>query len=162
MRLEDEPQPSPCRTLGAVEEFVTPIVEAPRGGAYVEVPPAVVSALGGKGRTAVRATFDGIAYRGSIVSMGGKPILGILKAIRAELDKSPGDPVRVTVDVDDAERSVHVPDDLAAALGDAALRDAFDALSYTRRREHVTWIEGAKQPATRARRVSRTVDRVRG
>ena len=145
-----------------MEAFEAPIVQAPRGGAYVEVPPAVIAALGGKGRIAVRATFDGIAYRGSIVAMGGKAILGILKAIRAELGKSAGDRVTVTVEVDEAVRSVAVPADLAAALADADLRDAFDALSYSHRREHVTWIEAAKQPATRARRVSQTVDRVRG
>ncbi|MGH8992875.1 MAG: DUF1905 domain-containing protein [Acidimicrobiia bacterium] len=30
----------------------------------------LVAALGGKGRIPVRATFDGVDYRGSIVSMG--------------------------------------------------------------------------------------------
>ena len=136
-------------------------MKASRGGAYVEVPPAVIAALGGKPRTAVRATFDGIAYRGSIVSMGGKGVLGILQAIRAELGKAPGDPVSVTVQVDEVVRSVRVPNDLDAALRHADLRDAFDALSYSHRREHVTWIEAAKRAETRARRISQTVDRVR-
>jgi Domain of unknown function (DUF1905)/Bacteriocin-protection, YdeI or OmpD-Associated len=167
MRLEDGVGGHACddngrSTLGDVKAFEAPIIGAPRGGAYVEVPPAVVAALGGKGRIPVRATFDGIAYRGSIVSMGGKQILGILKAIRSELGKSPGDPVKVTVEVDEAERSVSVPDDLAAALADAGLRDAFTANSYSHQREHVTWIEAAKQPATRARRISQTIDRLRG
>jgi uncharacterized protein DUF1905/bacteriocin resistance YdeI/OmpD-like protein len=148
-------------TLDDVETFEARIMKAPRGGAYVEVPAAVIAALGGKGRTAVRATFDGIAYQGSIVSTGGKGVLGILKAIRTELGKAPGDPVSVTVEVDEVVRSVRVPDDLDAALRDADLRDAFDALSYSHRREHVTWIEASKQATTRANRVSQTVDRVR-
>jgi hypothetical protein len=68
-----------------MERFEATIVEADRGGALVEVPAAVVEALGGRGRIPVRATFDGIAYQGSVVSMGGRRVLGILKSIRAEL-----------------------------------------------------------------------------
>ncbi|MGH9215314.1 MAG: YdeI/OmpD-associated family protein [Acidimicrobiales bacterium] len=44
---------------------------------------------------------------------------------------------------------------------DAAARAAFDRLSYTHRREYVEWIAEAKRPATRARRVAETVERVR-
>jgi Domain of unknown function (DUF1905) len=65
-----------------VETFDAVIVEADRGGAYLAVPPEVVVALGGKGRIPVQATFDGIAYRGSVVSMGGEKVIGLLKAIR--------------------------------------------------------------------------------
>jgi hypothetical protein len=35
-----------------VQSFEAPIVEAPKGGAYVVVPPGEVTALGGKGRIA--------------------------------------------------------------------------------------------------------------
>jgi Bacteriocin-protection, YdeI or OmpD-Associated/Domain of unknown function (DUF1905) len=146
-----------------VESFEAEIVEARGGGAFVEVPADVVAALGGKGRIKVSATFDGIPYRGSIVSMGGgSMVLGILKDIRGRLEKSPGDHVDVTVEVDDAERTVDVPDDLAAALDDTGSREAFDALSYSHRREYVTWIEEAKKPETRARRINQTVERLRG
>jgi uncharacterized protein YdeI (YjbR/CyaY-like superfamily) len=109
----------------------------------------------------VRATFDGIEYRGSIASMGAGPCLGLLQAIRAELGKGPGDTVAVTVERDTAERTVEVPGDLARALSDAGLRDAFDALSYTRRREQVTAITDAKRPETRARRIEKTIEGLR-
>ena len=112
------------------------------------VPKEVVEALGGKARIPVRATFDGIAYRGSIVSMGGQQVLGVLKAIRTELGKGPGDEVRVTVERDDQARTVDVPDDLREALATAALTDRFTRLSYSHQREYVTWIAEAKRPAT--------------
>jgi uncharacterized protein YdeI (YjbR/CyaY-like superfamily) len=86
--------------------------------------------------------------------------LGVLKAIREQLGKAPGDVVAVTVERDDHARAVAVPDDLAAALAAAGARDVFDALSFTHRREHVTAIEEAKRPATRAKRVAATVERV--
>jgi hypothetical protein len=143
-----------------MERFEAELLEAARGGACVEVPPEVVAALGGGGRIPVRATFDGIDYRGSIVSMGGAKVLGVLKAIREELGKVPGDPLVVTVTRDEAERRVEVPGELAAALDVAGARPAFDALSFSHQREHVRWIEEAKKPETRARRVARTVERL--
>lgn len=148
-----------------VERFEATLVAADRGGAYVEVPPEVVAALGGRGRIPVRATFDGVDYRGSIVSMGDGRVLGVLKAIREQLAKAPGDRLTVTVELDDVERTVAIPDDLAAALdaAGAGARAAFDALSFSHRREHIASIEDAKRPATRARRVATTVERlVRG
>ena len=113
------------------------------------------------GRIAVCATFDGIAYRGSIASMGGVKVPGILKDIRSQLGKAPGDRVSVTVAADLAERSVTLPDDLRLALSDAGLLKRFLARSFTHQREYVARIEEAKQASTRARRVSQTIERVR-
>jgi hypothetical protein len=143
-----------------MERFEATIEAADRGGAYVAVPDTVVEALGGGGRIPVEATFDGVPYRGSIVSMGGVRCIGMLKAIREQLGKGEGDPVAVTVARDEAERMVTVAPDLAAALDAAGARPAFDALSFSHRREYVTWIEEAKRPETRQRRIAQTVERV--
>ena len=143
-----------------METFEGVIQDAAGGGAYVEVPGGVVAALGGGGRIPVQATFDGVAYRGSIASMGGCMALGILKQIRGELGKGPGDPVVVTVERDTAARTVVVPADLAEALEAAGVKDAFDALSFSHRREHVQAIEDAKKPETRARRIAKAVEMV--
>jgi len=141
-------------------EFEATITAADRGGAYVAVPADVVAALGGRGRFPVIATFDGVEYRGSVVSTGSGPVIGVLQRIRAELGKEPGDVVRVTLTVDEEPRRVDVPEDLGAALADVHLQARFDALSYSHRREYVQWIEEAKRPATRQRRIEQTVERV--
>jgi hypothetical protein len=147
--------------MGVVRhEFEATIVAADRGGAYVAVPRAVVDALGGRGRTPLVATFDGVEYRGSVVAMGSGMVVGVLKRIRARLGKEPGDTVAVTLLVDDEPRRVDVPDDLRAALAEASVRSRFDSLSYSHRREYVQWIEAAKRPATRQRRIEQTVERV--
>jgi hypothetical protein len=71
-------------------------------GAYVEIP-FDVKAEFGKGRVAVDATFDGVPYAGSLVRMGTPcHILGIRKAIRAQIGKQAGDTVAVTL----AERKI--------------------------------------------------------
>lgn len=145
-----------------MERFDAVIQDAGGGGAYVEVPGEVLAALGGGGRIPVQAEFDGIAYRGSIASMGGCMALGILKGIRSELGKGPGDAVVVTVSRDDAARTVDVPGDLAAALAAAGAREAFDKLSFSHRREHVNAINEAKKPETRARRISKAIEMLKG
>jgi hypothetical protein len=132
-----------------------------RGGALVAVPPEVVEALGGGGRIPVNATFDGVAYAGSIMSMGEGPCIGILKSIRTRIGKEPGDTVVVTLERDTAERTVEVPDDLAAALAEAGAREAFDRLSYSHRREHVAAISDAKKAETRQRRIANAVTMVK-
>ncbi|MEU4196190.1 YdeI/OmpD-associated family protein [Kribbella sp. NPDC026611] len=141
-----------------METFDGLIVVNDGGGAWVEVPAEVVSALGGGGRIPVRATFDGVTYTGSIASMGGCMALGILKSIRAELGKGAGDAVTVTVERDTAARTVDVPEDFAAALAEAGLREAFDKLAFTHRREHVKAITEAKKPETRQRRITKALE----
>ncbi|MFI5709884.1 YdeI/OmpD-associated family protein [Kribbella sp. NPDC051620] len=141
-----------------METFEAVIEEANGGGAYVEVPTEVVAALGGGGRIPVLATFDGVQYRGSIASMGGRMALGILKAIRAELGKAIGDPVTVTLERDTAARTIEVPPNLAEALEAAGAKESFDAMSFSHRREHIQAIENAKKPETRTRRITKTVE----
>ena len=66
-------------------------------GAYVQIP-FDVKAEFGKGRVKVHATFDGVAYDGSLVRMDTPGhILGMRKEIRAKLGKAPGDTVNVTL-----------------------------------------------------------------
>jgi hypothetical protein len=146
--------------LGAgLSGFVAILAEAPRGGAYVRIPPDVLESLGGGGRIPVQATFDGIQYRGSIVRMGDDYVLGVLKDIREKLDKVHGDQIDVTVERDEAAREVEVPVELAMLLeANPAARGAFDALSYSHRREHALHVAEAKKPETRERRARKTVE----
>jgi len=67
----------------------------------------------------------------------------------------------VTLDLDLAPRTVLVPDDLATALAQVeGARAAFDALSPSRQKAHVTSVEGTKNPETRARRVAAAVEQL--
>jgi ribosomal protein S21 len=129
------------------------------GGHLVEVPGEVVAALGGKGRIPVVATFNDVPYRGSIVRMGGRALLGVTKAITTEAGVGPGEVLTVVVDNDDAPREVEVPDELSRALRRSKrANEAWGKLSYSHRREYVGYITEAKKPETRARRVGRTIE----
>jgi uncharacterized protein YdeI (YjbR/CyaY-like superfamily) len=77
--------------------------------------------------------------------------------VREAAGSMAGQPLDVTIELDAAPRTVEAPQDLAAALdSDPALRTAFDALSYSHRKEYVDWIVGAKREATRRQRIERT------
>ena len=140
-------------------EFDAEIREAPRGGAWIEVPADAAEQLGMRSRIPVVARFDGAPYRGSIVPMGGARVLGVPKAIREAIGKSIADLVHVILESDEEPRKVEVPPDLAGALeADPRARAFFDALSYTHRREYVEWIVEAKRAGTSERRVRTAVE----
>ena len=128
------------------------------GGHLVEVPDEVVAALGGRGRIPVQARFNGVPYRGSIVKMGGVMMLGVTKAVMAEAGAGPGDVLDMVVENDEAPREVEVPPELTTALKrNRAARAVWDGLSFSHRREYVSYIVEAKKEETRARRVERTI-----
>jgi len=74
------------------------------GGAYVAFPWDIREEFG-KGCVKVHARFDGIPYDGSIVNMGVKNadgsvcyVIGVLKAIRNQLNKQEGDRIHVVIE----------------------------------------------------------------
>jgi hypothetical protein len=150
-------------TDGGRLEFEAEIKPAPRSGAWVEVPYEIQEVYGTRGQVKVRATFDGKAYTGSLAPMGdGCHVLGMTKALRAATGKDIGATVRVTIERDDAPRTVDVPPELEAALdGHAKAKAFFDGLSYTSKKEYAQWIAGAKRPETRARRLDQAIEKLR-
>ena len=128
---------------------------------FIEVPARVVAALGSKKRVPVNVTLNGVQYRSTIAVYGGKFFLPARREIREAAKLEAGKRAQVTLEADTAERTVTVPSDLSRALASAKVRPAFDALSYTRRKEHVEAVTGAKRPDTRAARVVKVVGSLR-
>jgi len=143
-------------------EFWAVIEDAGGGGMFVEVP-FDVEATFGKKRVKVKATIDGVPYRGSLVRMG-RPchMLVVPKEIRDKIGKRPGDQVHVGVEEDKEPRLVEVPGDLRQALdADAEVGRFFEGLSYTHQKEYVNWVIEAKRPETRQNRILKVLDMLR-
>jgi hypothetical protein len=138
--------------------FRAVIRDAGGGGAFVCIP-FDVEAVFGKKRVPVQAWIEGVPYRGTLMRMGAPThMLGVLKDIRRAVGKDIGDEVEVVLQQDTTPRIVDVPPDLQQALdGDPAALAAFQKLSYTHQREHVRAVLDAKQPATRRRRIEKTI-----
>lgn len=123
----------------------------------IELTDAQVDELGGGKRAAVVVGIGDRTARVRLAVMDGRNVIGLSKAVRAQLGVDIGDDVDATIDLDTAEREVKVPDDLATALTDAGARAAFDALSYSRRKEIARGVVEAKRPETRERRIAAAV-----
>ena len=131
------------------------------GVLIIEVPARVVAALGDRKRVPVTVTLNGVLYRSTIAVYGGRFYLPTRKEIRDAAKLAPGERAHVTLEADTVARTVAVPTDLGRALASAKLRPAFNALSFTRRKEHVEAVTGAKRPETRAARIAKVVTALR-
>ncbi len=142
--------------------FTAKIEPGPGGGAFVTFPYSVEKEFGVKGRVPVHASINNIPYTGSLMQCGGQyHMLGILKAIREQLGKQIGDKVDVEIWKDDAVRTVDVPAELAALMKKHGVRDFFDSLSYTHRKEYCRWISEAKKEETRSARLTKSIEMMR-
>ena len=116
----------------------------------------------GRARPPVKVTIRGHTWRTTpgVYDRVGHVVVN--RAVKAATGVDAGDRVRVRMELDTEPRTVAVPRDLAAALAaDPAAKKAFASMSFTHRREYVDWVEEAKRPETRARRIAATVARVR-
>jgi hypothetical protein len=130
--------------------------------AWIELPHDLKESYGVGNLVPFTAVFDGwVSYRGGLAKMGGEHAMILLrKDVRAELGKSPVDSVDVVVELDEKPRELEVPVDLRQALASADALERFEGLAYTHRKEYVRWVEEAKRPETRTRRIASTCEMV--
>jgi hypothetical protein len=134
--------------------------EVANSSAWIEFPYDLKEMYGVGNLVPFQATFDGrVKYQGSLAKMGGpKAMILLRKDVRAELDKAPGATVGVVIKLDDKPREVAVSADVKKALQTAGLWEMFGRLAYSHRKEYVIWIEDAKKPETRAKRIQKMVE----
>jgi hypothetical protein len=123
----------------------------------ITVPAEVVAGLKAGKRIPVTVTIKGYTYRTTIAPYTEAYLIPLSAENREGADVRAGDVVDVDIEHDAAPREVTVPSDLADALDAAGVRAAFDSLSFTRRKEFVVGVEGAKKPETRRARIERAV-----
>ena len=138
------------------ETFTTTLQKAEGLNATgIRVPAEVIAALGTQKRPKVKVTINGYTYRNTVAVFGDVFMIGVSQEHRAAAGLEAGDQVEVALELDTEPRTVDVPDDLKAALSEkAGATEAFDALSYTMRKEYVRQVEEAKAQATRERRIA--------
>lgn len=147
-----------------VQELTTTLEATGGNNVGIVVPDEVVAAFGRGKRVPVQVTVDGVhTYRSSIASMGGRFLVSFNAATRAATGRGAGDEVHVRLEVDDAPRTVELPAEVDAALGDdAAARAAWAALSPSKQKAHASSVADAKTDATRDKRVAKVVEALRG
>jgi len=139
-------------------KFKAEIKAGDGGGAYVLFPYDVEAEFGTKGKVPIKATIDGVPYAGSLIKYGDpQHMLGILKAIREQIEKGPGDVVEVEVSKDEQVRTLKVPAHFERLMKEQGVLKFFEGLSYTHRKEYCRWVTEAKREETRAARLEKAM-----
>ena len=134
----------------------------PRGAGHVVRLPFDPKEAFGRVRARVVVRVNDHSFRTTTMRYGGTDFIGLNREVRYATGLSAGDQAVFELSLDAEPREVEVPAELAAALeGDPPAREAFNALSYTHRREYARWIADAKRDATRTRRVTQALELLR-
>lgn len=147
--------------MNKVYQFKAKIIGTEKvNGAYVEFPYDVKEAFGSNGIIKVAATFDGYKYRGVLANMGTNcHIIGITKAIRAEIGKEPGDEIEVTIQKDNQSRLEEIPEIFEKALNKNPIaQEFFNSLTDSQKNKFIKHITSAKKEATKQTRLEKTLD----
>jgi hypothetical protein len=141
-------------------EFRTTVVLGGVTATGLQVPDDVVAQLGAGKRPPVRVTVGDYTYRTTVAPMGGAYWVPLAAEHREAAGVAADEEVDVRIELDTEPRQIVLPEDLAAAMDDAA-RAAYDRLAYTHQKEWVRWVEEAKKPETRTTRIEKTVASLR-
>jgi hypothetical protein len=131
---------------------------------YVDAPLRVSRVFGVRGYIPIRGTVNGKSFTQTLVPIGhGKHRLFINGVMRRAAKVDVGSRVSVTLRLNQNVRQEAVPGLLAAGLrrNDRAKR-AWDALTASRRKEILRYLNFAKRPETLARNVAKTLSHLLG
>jgi hypothetical protein len=144
----------------AAKRFTVELQRVGKTATMFEVPFDLKEAFG-RARPPVKVTIRGHTWRTTPGVYDGVGLVVVNRSVKSATGVDAGDRVTVTMELDTEPRTVRLPADLRQALQEDDAAAAFKSMSFTHRREYVEWIEEAKRPETRARRVAATVERVR-
>ncbi len=143
----------------AAVRFTATLQQEGKTATGIHVPDEVLAELGGGRKPAVAITLNGHTFHVTLGSMGGRAMIPVSAERRGAAGVAAGDVLEVE-SVLAAAPPIEVPDDLAAALADAGLRERFDALASSHRKEHVRAVVEAKAADTRARRIVKAIEKL--
>ena len=124
----------------------------------IVVPPEAVDALGAGQRPPVDVDLNGYRYRTTVATMQGRSLVSVSAAVRKATGLAGGDPITVTLTLNQSPRELEVPDDFAAALEEhPGTEEFFASLANSLQRYHVDQVAGAKTDETRRRRIDKAI-----
>lgn len=109
------------------------------------------------------ALDDSYSYRSTVCVYGGKYFIPVRRSNQEAAGVKPGDALVAGIVLDKETRKVEPPSGLKAAFAKyGGLRANWEKLSYTAKKEHADAILQAKKTETRARRVEKILDQLKG
>jgi len=125
--------------------------------ASIHVPDEILAELGANRRAPLKVTIGGHTYRSTATAVNGDCRVVFPQADRDAAGAKAGDTVMVELELETGHREVELPAELEAALTAAGLRDVFEALTYSKRREFARQVAEATAAETKAKRVEKVL-----
>jgi hypothetical protein len=127
------------------------------GGVAIRIPFHPSEAWGDKDRHYVSGTIGGYGVRGTLTTVDGNPYLLLGPAWCRDPRMGAGAQVTVAL-LPEGPQFDGLSPDLRDALGaEPKARRFFESLATFYRKGYVDWVEAAKRPETRAKRIAETV-----
>ena len=146
-------------------EYITILFAMERGipGTFGGFPFDVRQEFGTGGPVRIHCWIDGVHKTGSLVSIGnGEHAIHFRKAILKQVGKQDGDEVSLIVEEDLSPQVLVIPGDFEWLLDeDPDLKEKFEKLSGSYKRTIVNFINEAKRPETRAKRIENFIQRIK-
>ncbi len=133
----------------------------PRGGFSVAIPFDPALAWGERDQYHVHGTVGGQPFRGPLAMSDGSWSLQLGPAWCRAPGFRPGDEVDVVMGPEGSQSTTLGADVAAAFAAEPAAARFFDSLPSFYRNNYARWIESAKRPETRAKRIAQTVELTR-
>ncbi len=122
--------------------------------ARLPIPFSPQEVWGERPRYHVRGSINGVMWRGPLSVDGEGYFISIGPAWLRDAGIKSGDQVSVELTLEGPQQENMAADITAALAADEAARTFFDGLATFYRKGYVNWIESAKHPETRARRIA--------
>lgn len=124
----------------------------------IAIPVEVLNQLDAGKRPPVDVEVNGYHFRSTVGVMAGQSLVSVSAAIRKSTGLAAGDPIHVTLTLNEKPRDMQVPADFGAALKAAAGAEQFFAsLPNSLQRYHLDNLASAKTAETRQRCIEKAV-----
>jgi hypothetical protein len=140
-----------------IKSFTATVEARPRGGVTIRVPFDPSVEWGDKTRHDVTGTINGRKVRGRLTVKAGAHYLELGPAWCRDPSVAAGATVSVALGPEGPQFDLLATDFAAALDAEPAARHFFESLATFYRKGFVRWIEDAKRPETRAKRIADTV-----
>lgn len=146
-------------------EYNTVLVAIDRGipGTFAGFPYKVREEFATGGPVRINCWIDGVHKTGSLVPVGnGEHVIHFRKEVLKKIGKAEGDTVHLVVEQNLSPRVVNIPDDFQWLLhDDPELNKQFQKLSVSYKEAIINYINEAKRPETRAKRIEMFIGRIK-
>jgi hypothetical protein len=147
-----------------MQEFDTVLIKPETVGTWTFfiIPFNIEEVFGLKNHVKVKGNINGVEFRSSLTPRGdGQHYMVVSKVMQEAAGITKGDKIHVCLEPDTEERLVEIPELIHNIFKEHdEAGKIFDKLSYTRKKDYVDLIMGAKKESTREKRIAQMLEEI--